>query len=35
MVRGVRGAITVEQNTVEDICIATTELLMEKKQLAS
>lgn len=29
MVRGVRGAITVEQNTVEDICSATAELLLD------
>jgi len=29
MVRGIRGAITVEQNTMEDICSATAEMLME------
>jgi chorismate mutase len=29
MVRGVRGAITVENNTVEEILAATTELLTE------
>lgn len=29
MVRGVRGAITVTENTVEAICSATTELLLE------